>query len=93
MIVHKDSARDMRCCGPEHCGRMAGIGEAPNRVERRCIGWQCMAWRVASPDLVGPSRSMRFKADDHLNYGYCGLAGEVQCVVSPADAVHEAPGD
>ena len=90
MIVHQDSARDMRCCGPEGCGHVPTATEPPKdpRWVRRCIGYRCMAWRVASPELVGPAHSVRFKTDDHLNYGYCGLAGEPHTARTPEASGH-----
>ncbi len=68
MIVHKDSARDMRCCGPVGCGSDArDTYAAPKQGGSMCIGPQCMAWRVV------PSGWM---SKDSANHGWCGLAGE-----------------
>lgn len=69
MIVHKDSSRTMRCCGPRGCGVIPTVDENFTDPGQVCTGPRCMAWRVVR---------------ENTDYGYCGLAGEPQCGITPS---------
>lgn len=82
MIVEKE-AREIRCCGPAHCGWIDMRYGGPDGI-RLCIGAKCAGWRwvdVPNPeykpmrtsvyyDGVGPPAHIK-----STTVGYCGLAG------------------
>jgi len=51
-----EKAANMRCCGPEGCGKEQ-YKEEDNKPQRYCIGPECMAWAYTTPfsneSLVG----------------------------------------
>ena len=55
------TAVNLRCCGPNHCGRILGDKIENNTINapRYCMGDSCMAWKWRTEER-----------------GYCGLASK-----------------